>query len=450
MSSAVTVSLGDCVEVLKARAADAPLFDACATDAPYHLSSIVKRFGAEGAAPARKGRGAKATGAYSRASAGFMGKTWDGGDVAFRPETWRAIFDALKPGAHLVAFGGTRNHHRMFCAIEDAGFEIRDTIFWLYGSGFPKSHDAAKGIDQHLGVKGETVAAGAPVRRIRPGADQHKDGSWEKLTDREFQPGEYLPASEEAAEWDGWGTALKPSVEPICLARKPLSEKSVAANLLKWGTGALNIDACRVDASNRPLRIPGQKSGFADVGVSAGSTAAGETDLGRWPANIIHDGSEEVLAAFPAEANGGHHPAARGRGGIGNDGHGGQDGLAERFSDTGSAARFFYSSKAGPLDRLGSAHPTVKPVDLMRWLCRLVCPPSGLILDPFAGSGTTGIAALAEGMRAELIDIEPDHVADIERKLAIVAGEGRHRLVEMNERKKPSAGLPLFPTGQAA
>jgi site-specific DNA-methyltransferase (adenine-specific) len=205
-----------------------------------------------------------------------------------------------------------------------------------------------------------------------------------------------------AAEWSGWGTALKPSIELICLARKPLSEKSVAANVLRWGTGAL-----------------------------------------------CHDGSDEVLAAFPSEAGAGGQASGPTHSGQSKSGSmaGSFKGMGDKpaafHGDQGSAARFFYSAKAGPLDRLGSAHPTVKPVDLMRWLCRLICPPGGHLLDPFAGSGSTGIAALAEGMSAELIDLEPGHVADIERKLALLRGEGRHLMVELNEAKaKREAGKP--------
>lgn len=351
---------------------DGPLFDSCVTDPPYHLTSIVKRYGKEGSAPT-------ANPAYARAAKGFMGKEWDGGDVAFRPETWRAVFDKLKPGAHLVAFSGTRTFHRMVCAIEDAGFEIRDTICWHYGSGFPKSH-SMRSID-------------------RPEL----------------------------------GTALKPATELICLARKPLSEKSVAANVLRWGTGAINIDGCRVGDEVRQAAYTslapcsGNRLGDADTAAARRGTQSGmQTYVGRWPANLIHDGSDEVADAFPDSAgqqgivtgNEPSSPFANIYGDMPN-----RAGSAIPRNDSGSAARFFYSAKAGPLDRLGSTHATIKPVDLMRWLCRLVTPPGGHILEPFAGSGTTGIAAMAEQMSCTMIEMEADHVADIERKLTILRGE---------------------------
>jgi site-specific DNA-methyltransferase (adenine-specific) len=260
------------------------------------------------------------------------------------------------------------------------------------------------------------------------------------------------PLTPAAEQWDGWGTALKPSIELICLARKPLSEKSVAANVLRWGTGALNIDECRVSADGergflRPASYGGKHQGWdrpwmrdeASLAARAernAEVARKAESLGRFPANLCHDGSDEVMEAFPSDRPGCSSASeARCEGTI----LGGSRTQGAIYSDSGSAARFFYSAKAGPLDRLGSIHPTVKPVDLMRWLCRLVCPPGGLIIDPFAGSGSTGIAAIAEGMRAELIDIEADHVADIERKLALLRGEGRHLMVELNEAKAKRA-----------
>lgn len=351
---------------------DGPLFDSCCTDPPYHLTSIVKRYGKEGSAPT-------ANPAYARAAKGFMGKEWDGGDVAFRLETWRAVFDKLKPGAHLVAFSGTRTFHRMVCAIEDAGFEIRDTICWHYGSGFPKSHS---------------------MRSI---------------------------------ERPELGTALKPATELICLARKPLSERSVAANVLRWGTGAINIDGCRIGlCSADDPRLGGggvctttEKQSGCTVSLPRGTV--GSSALGRWPANLIHDGSDEAIQGFPSEAGAFAPVRKRGadkfRNTYGSFG-GNIDEKGSTFQgDSGSAARFFYSAKAGPLDRLGSTHATIKPVDLMRWLCRLITPPGGHILEPFAGSGTTGIAAMAERMSCTMIEMEADHVADIERKLAILRGE---------------------------
>lgn len=325
-----------------------------------------------------------------------MGKAWDGGDIAKRPELWAEVLRVLKPGAYLLAFGGTRTYHRMACAIEDAGFEIRDCIQWLYGSGFPKSLDVSKAIDREIG-----------------------------------------PCAPEAVWWNGWGTAVKPAVELICVARKPLSERTVAANMLRHGTGAINIDGCRVKAevAGRPLRMARRNKESDDArnvysrGLS-GSVAIGSTDAARWPANVIHDGSDEVMEAFapfPAPGQGGrvtgNEPTANGFSGAVNfSGMRARVGSAEPRGDSGSPARFFYSAKADASDRLGSKHPTVKPVDLMRYLVRLVTPPGGKVLDPFAGSGTTGMAALAEGFDATLIERENEYVADIRRRIAHVSG----------------------------
>lgn len=439
----VCVHPGDCVEWL--RAYDGPLFDSCVTDPPYHLSSIVRRFGGEGAAPAKVPEGG--TGAYARASRGFMGKQWDGGDVAFRPETWRAVFDALKPGAHLVAFSGTRTYHRMACAIEDAGFEIRDCLFWCYGSGFPKSHDISKAIDKAAGHwRGK---AGAP----------HENDPRISFGQNYEQTEKGDPVTAAAAAWQGWGTALKPALEPICLARKPIAERSIAANVLAHGTGALNIDACRVGTTKS---VPASAKKATPDGVTVSlkgkdGTSGHDPNVGRWPANLLHDGSDDVVAGFPETglSSGGVNAAtpkfANQGGGCGwkSSPVGGPNGFG--LGDSGSAARFFYSAKAGPLDRIGSKHATVKPVDLMRWLCRLITPPGGHILEPFAGSGTTGIAAMAESKACTMIEMEANHVADIERKLAFLRGEGAVSFIEHDRRRDEREGDfgPLFSGGKA-
>lgn len=441
---------------------DGPLFDACVTDPPYHLTSIVKRFGKPGSAEAKVG----ATGAYARASRGFMGKEWDGGDIAFRPETWAAVLAKMKPGAFLAAFGGTRTFHRLVCAIEDAGFEIRDQLAWCYASGFPKSHDVSKGIDRMAGAEREVIAAGNPVKRMIPGADQAKAG-WTKDNGREFVPTVTAPATDDAAHWQGWGTALKPAWEPIVLARKPLCG-TVAGNVLAHGTGAINIDGCRIPTGDalgggaEKITTADQKGNegwtrpwMADEAAQGAHASRVRTnvaraeELGRWPANILHDGSDEVVSAFPIAP--GQQASVRPDSGAGQK----TDNILGAFransncdprGDTGSAARFFYSAKAGPLDRLGSAHATVKPVDLMRWLCRLVTPPGGLILDPFAGSGTTGIAAMADGFDCQMVELEADHVADIQRKLAFLRGEGRMAFREHDRKRDdtPQGAGPLF------
>ena len=231
----VTLYAGDCLAVLDTLSENS--IDSCVTDPPYHLASIVKRFGKEGSAAAQHGT----DGLYARASRGFMGKEWDGGDIAFDPVTWAEVLRVLKPGAHLVAFAAAKNAHRMICAIEDAGFEIRDCLQWLYGSGFPKSHNL-------------------------------KD------------------------EWAGWGTALKPAFEPICLARKPLSEASVAANVLRWGTGALNIDGCRVETDENRARMNNARTDGTSYIVQREAKFIDPGGNGRWPANICLSYPEDEYA----------------------------------------------------------------------------------------------------------------------------------------------------------
>jgi site-specific DNA-methyltransferase (adenine-specific) len=321
----------------------------------------------------------------------FMGKKWDY-DVPGE-EIWRECLRVLKPGGHLLAFAGTRTQHRMAVRIEDAGFEIRDMIAWVYGSGFPKSLDVSKAIDKAAGAQRTFTPVGSAVKRMIPGADQNATGSWIKDNGREYQPGVSEPATEAARQWQGWGTALKPSMEPITVARKPLVG-TVAANTLAHGTGALNIDGCRV--------------------ASEGA--------GRWPANLIHDGSDEVVALFPAEA-GAAAPVHKRNGDKFRMAYGSFAGNVDEqgstfHGDTGSAARFFYCAKADKADRgEGNTHPTVKPGDLMRYLIRLVTPPGGTVLDPFMGSGSTLLAANREGFNAIGVELNPEYAEMARRRL---------------------------------
>lgn len=387
----VRLEHGDCLEVMRRLADEGGQVDAVITDPPYHLTSIVKRFGKPGAAPAQS---TGATGVYARAAKGFMGKEWDGGDIAFRPETWRHVFELMKPGAHLLAFNHSRTWHRMTVAIEDAGFEIRDTIMWLYGSGFPKSHNLS-------------------------------------------------------GDWEGWGSALKPAMEPIVLARKPL-QGTIAQNVAKHGTGALNIDGCRVPVEPTVRRNHGGTGNPQNWRTGNGGDFASGSAAGRWPANVVHDGSPEVLAAYPTSDGGGdiHRrslPKTKGVYGA----FAGNDDRWSGYEDSGSAARFFFSAKAGADDRFGSKHPTVKPIALMRWLVRLVTPPGGVVLDPFAGSGTTGVAALAEGLDAVLIEREAEYVADIRGRLDHYRGTGPHSLtVKQRHRAPAETDLPLLSVGR--
>jgi site-specific DNA-methyltransferase (adenine-specific) len=386
----VRVEHGDCLDVMRRLIADGVQVDSVVTDPPYHLTSMSRP------RPDLAGKGNRfASRQAQMPSTGFMGKEWDGGDIAFRAETWELALQLLKPGGHLVAFSGTRTYHRMACAIDHAGFEIRDMLCWHYGSGFPKSHNVGK-------------ATGLP-------------------------------------EHDGLGTALKPATEPIAFARKPLIG-TVAANVLRWGTGALNVDGCRIAAADGDLQEQPASRG-ANTVYGKPDYSAGETwtpaALGRWPANLLHDGSPEVLAGFP-QSNGqqgdvsGNEPSEP----LGANTYGKMTGRVSAASrgDSGSAARFFYSAKADASDRLGSKHPTVKPTDLMAWLCRLITPPGGTVLDPFAGSGSTGMACLREGFNAILIEREAEYIADIKRRLAHVKGEDSPLFAGLSEPPPPAEG----------
>jgi site-specific DNA-methyltransferase (adenine-specific) len=409
--AALTLHEGDCLEVM-ARLPEAH-FDAIVTDPPYHLTSIVKRFGGDTAAPAKAGT----DGLFQRSARGFMGKTWDGGDIAFRPALWEAALRVLKPGGHLVAFSAARTYHHMALAIELAGFEMRDALLglysasdawrafldsltpeqvgalaraaagadapllaWLYGCGFPKSHDVAKAIDKTLGAeRGPGVLKG-----------KSKLGGGDVCTSG-MTGGEYFQtqaATQEAAKWEGWGTALKPAWEPIVLARKPLAQGSVARQHMTTGTGGLNIDAARLDSEGVQVGRAGDKGRNTSdhIGGFNGCDRA-LTDKGRWPANVLHDGSAEVLARFPVDAG-------------------------------ASSARFFYSAKADAGDRAGSDHPTVKPQSLMRWLVRLTTARGARVLDMFGGSGSTGWAAATEGRECHLIERDPGYAAHIRARLA--------------------------------
>jgi len=420
MTERYQLHYGDCLEVLRTLPDNS--VDAVVTDPPYGLS--------------------------------FMGKKWDY-DVPSE-DIWCECLRVLKPGGHLLAFAGTRTQHRMAVRIEDAGFEIRDMIAWVYGSGFPKSLDVSKAIDKRGGsVAGfeqfrdavraamkrngvsraqlqaalgnymlshyltagsqpavpnlrdyriirDTVQLGpefdalfndeaerdvvgqqaATRLAVAPGQDNDRSNTTLAIT---------APATPEAQQWAGWGTALKPALEPITVARKPFAG-TVANNVLTWGTGAVNVDGSRIPTKG--------------------------DNPGRWPANLIHDGSEEVVGLFPSphgagsarqDPGGGTFDGGKGWGNIGK----GSKGF--RVGDSGSAARFFYCAKASKGDRgHGNNHPTVKPTDLMRYLCRLVTPPGGVVLDPFTGSGSTGKGAILEGFRFVGIEREAEYI-DIAR-----------------------------------
>lgn len=556
----ITLHAGDCLEVMQTLDADS--IDACVCDPPYGIA--------------------------------FMGRKWDSLDnIAFRPETWVEVWRVLKPGAHLIAFGGTRTYHRMACAIEDAGFEVRDQLAWMYGSGFPKSHNLDgiwKGWGTSLkpahepivwaqkplkvipdrGILSHTTAlieallwSIAPARFVALCSALSQSGSVQDLSGsaRWIVAAELGARSVEASEltgmfsspetastflsivwlWNGilagssdgqntftietesrlttglrtlnylisaitpestildaiaknglwlsaetadahssgtqdgllatqrhfvpdgafWNTAnaiacalasiaeaslshlrvisdcsveplvirrierpivgttrlhtgLSPNLSPICVARKPLSERTVAANVLRHGCGGLNIDACRVGEEVR-VNNPGSTRPRNSMGNGWRDDARPTIAIGRWPANVAHDGSDEVLAEF---AKYGESKSTQGKPRKGKPGDGwGMAYTGAEYSDTGTPARFFYKAKAGNADRAGSKHPTVKPVALMTWLCSLVTPPGGTVLDPFAGSGTTGAACKSLGFDAVLIEREAEYVDDIKRRL---------------------------------
>ena len=313
---------------------------------------------------------------------GFMGKKWDASGVAYDPRLWAECFRVLKPGGHLLSFGGARTYHRMAVAIEDAGFEIRDSLHWTYGTGFPKSHNVSKALDK-LGADG-------------------------------------------ANQWDGWGTALKPSHEPIVMARKPITQ-TVAKNVLEHGTGALNIDACRVGSETRVNPPRRTSDGTPPLGGGCTSTES-TTATGRWPANTVltHSPACTDTCTDNCPVNQLDHQSGTSRPKAGRQGKkGGNGGALGAFAGSsadaegnwpadpgGGASRFFtvtdwdhtiYCAKPSKKERNAgldgtNVHPTVKPVELMRHLIRLVTPPGGIVLDPFLGSGTTAVAAILEGI----------------------------------------------------
>jgi len=404
---------------------------------------------------------------------GFMGKSWDASGIAYNVDLWAECLRVLKPGGHLLAFGGTRTYHRMAVAIEDAGFEIRDSLHWVYGSGFPKSHNVSKAIDKAAGAEREVIAHQDVGPDIRGGNYENAEGRMiAEIT---------APATDAAKQWEGWGTALKPAHEPIVLARKPLVG-TVAANVLEHGTGALNIDGCRVGTDQMTTHHTLRPAGDSVVGRGAVATGATSTHQGRWPANIIFD--EEAGAVLDEQSGITSGKVGMTQHGSGTNSVYGKFARSEQsvvndgVTDRGGASRFFYCPKASRAERdaglddisvaskrvtdyahrvrecttCGSRsnrngrwpdcdhdnwewvtkkaeahkggnprniHPTVKPIALMRWLVRLVTPPDGIVLDPFTGSGTTLAAATLEGVNAVGIELTDDY-------LPIIIGRCEH------------------------
>ena len=407
---------GDCLNVLKMMIEDEVFVDSIVTDPPYEL--------------------------------GFMGRSWDSTGIAFQKETWELCFKVLKPGGHLLAFSGSRTYHRMAVAIEDAGFEIRDQVMWLYGSGFPKSMNVGKALDKKLG--NERIKTGEKKTHSNKGIKQSEQrtaigaGAFGQEVEEDVTVG--------TTEWEGWGTALKPAHEPLVLARKPLSEKSVVDNVLNHRTGAINIDGCRVEGND--AKYPDTNPDFRDQGRQSkenmgidklsfgqtenvkrkkvvrksrdengvwtndnsgmkaeGSEYADADPRGRFPSNIMHDGSDSIKKLFEdksryfycaktskAERNQGldNFPIKNKKGG------GGTSNNVWYEDDVNSASGKFGSEKAPSKN----VHPTVKPIKLMKYLCRLITPKGGTVLDPFMGSGSTGMAAKEENF--DFVGIEKE------------------------------------------
>ena len=382
--------LGDCLEKL-AELPDCSI-DSIVTDPPYGLS--------------------------------FMGKKWDY-DVP-SVEIWKQCLRVLKPGGHLLAFAGARTQHRMAVNIEDAGFEIRDMIAWVYGSGFPKSLDVSKAIDKAAGAEREVVTR-SESGATSPGYEAKSRGNIKPAGQLSQEFNITAPATPEAQQWAGWGTALKPALEPITVARKPL-QGTVAANVLEHGCGGINVDGCRIAATD------GYTENAVTQGINTAQTSYAPACVrrtfepstsGRWPANLIHDGSDEVVRLFPQSVRG----AIPGTQKIGDKTTTNRDNNVSYAScgyqkisgykeEVGSAARFFYCAKTSKRERSeGNNHPTCKPITLMRYLCRLVTPPGGTVLDPFMGSGSTGIAALQEDFSFIGIERELEYMAIAQRRI---------------------------------
>ena len=437
---------GDCLNILKMMIEDEVFVDSIVTDPPYEL--------------------------------GFMGRSWDSTGIAFQKETWELCFKVLKPGGHLLAFSGSRTYHRMAVAIEDAGFEIRDQVMWLYGSGFPKSMNVGKALDKKLGNERESFGTKLKKAGDMRGGNYVKGGDYKSIE---------IEITKGNTEWEGWGTALKPAHEPLVLARKPLSEKSVVDNVLKHRTGGINIDECRVEGND--AKYPDTNPDFRDQGRQSkenmgidklsfgqtenvkrkkvvrksrdengvwtndnsgmkaeGSEYADADPRGRFPSNVMHDGSDVVKDIFPNTkgfvSNGDAKVGETSKGAIPPL----RRGNATSYGDDGSASRYFYCAKTSKAERnqgldnlptkkassmpgrrnpddmkdskidndvtgrfvtqKKNIHPTVKPIKLMKYLCRLITPKGGTILDPFMGSGSTGMAAKEENF--DFVGIEKE------------------------------------------
>lgn len=371
---------------------------------------------------------------------GFMGKKWDSSGIAYDVEFWREVYRVLKPGAHLVAFGGTRTYHRMAVAIEDAGFEVRDSLHWVYTQGFPKSLDVSKALDRAAGAEREVIG-----KHPNPASTNKRLSMGDGWQD---SPNITCPATPEAKQWSGWGTALKPAHEPIILARKPFAG-TVAANVLQWGTGAVNVEECRVatddgfeDQWDKPVSTNiGAGTYISDGRQHTIDPTAYKPMGGRWPPNLLlshaadcgdtcipgcavdemerQSASSRMFPCFRYEPK-----PSRGEREAGCEALPTRSGAEAVARDEGSAGTHSPAAGSGRVaERIANVHPTVKSIDLMRWLCRLVAPPAGLVVDPFCGSGTTGCAAVLEGFQFLGMEREAEYVAIANARISYWAGQ---------------------------
>jgi len=398
---------------------------------------------------------------------GFMGKKWDSSGIAYSVELWQQCLRVLKPGGHLLSFGGTRTYHRVAVAIEDAGFELRDSIAWLYGSGFPKSLDVSKAIDKAAGAEREVIGTKIASPKGISQAEARSDSAAGAYGGETKEIDITAPSTPEAQQWQGWGTALKPAFEPVIVARKPI-EGTVANNVLKWGTGGLNIDGSRIGTETISTHNA-PKGSFAGGEPDRGSdTSSYKEHTGRWPANIILDPyTAELLdeqSGQSKSSTGAKQTPKQNTNSFG-DYSGNSDIVGH--NDSGGASRFFYVAKASKRDRnegleqletkqtvggggLGNPvsgaygsekapgknfHPTVKPTSLMEYLIKLVTPPKGTVLDPFTGSGSTGKAAILQGFDFIGIEMTEEYLPIIEGRLKHAEAKVAERIKEISDKQ---------------
>lgn len=425
----VTVHHADCMDILPTLESDS--IDACVTDPPGGINFMQKKWDSD-----RGGR-----------------RQW----IAWLTGVMEEVYRVLKPGGHAVVWSLPRTSHWTGTALEDAGFEVRDVVLHLFGQGFPKSRNISRAIDAEAGISGtfgDYRSSEHAIKR-KPGNERHHAGyqrPWRD--DPEAEQGtlrEYIPATDAARKWQGYGTCLKPAAEFWWLVRKPISEATIALNVLRWGVGGLNIDACKIGSDVITTHSRGNNSAFPaypthkTMSDSGGKTPQNKIShdkrVGRWPSNVTHDGSDEVMKEFAkfGDTRSGHIP----RSSNGNSMWHNASALTvehsnSAFADSGTAARFFYTGKASPDDRMGTSHPTTKPTSLIRWLCKMITPPSGLILDPFGGSGVTAVAAMKESFDCIIIEKEAEHHRDILNRIAHVKGDDTPLF------RAPSAAPGLF------